>query len=122
MPAIAHFNPNYFLILRGLSNTIGMLLFLLLNIVSFIDVVIIIVVVYYGFKIVMRIVAPKIVEKAADKIFQEMKNGEASKGRTTVRQGDLTIDYSNKKPKQYRRADGDYIEFEEIDDKKNNHK
>ena len=95
-----------------------MLLFILLNIVSFLDLLMILFVVYYGFKFVMRFVAPKIVEKAADKIFQEMKNGGAPTGRQTARHGDVTIDYSNKKPKQYRRADGDYIEFEEIDDKK----
>ena len=67
---------------------------------------------------VMRFIAPKVVEKAADKLFQEMKNREASNGKRTVRQGDITIDYSDKKPKRYPRADGDYIEFEEIDDKK----
>ena len=95
-----------------------MVLFILLNIVSFFRVIVVIILIYYGFKMVMRFIAPKVVEKAADKLFQEMKNREASKGRRTVRQGDVTIDYSDKKPKQYKRADGDYIEFEEIDDKK----
>ncbi|NEW83329.1 MAG: hypothetical protein GZ094_13305 [Mariniphaga sp.] len=95
-----------------------MVLYILLNIVSFIRVLVILILVYYGFKMLMRFIAPKVVEKAADKLFQEMKNREASKGRQTVRQGDVTIDYSDKKPKQYKRADGDYIEFEEIDDKK----
>ena len=32
--------------------------------------------------------------------------------------GHVAIHFTDKKPKQYRRADGDYIEFEEIDDKK----
>ncbi|HZK94574.1 MAG TPA: hypothetical protein VFC67_10230 [Prolixibacteraceae bacterium] len=95
-----------------------MVLYILLNIVSFFRVLVIIILIYYGFKMVMRFIAPKVVEKAADKLFQEMKNKEASKGRQTMRQGDVTIDYSDKKPKQYKRADGDYIEFEEIDDKK----
>jgi len=95
-----------------------MVLYILLNIVSFFRVIVVIILIYYGFKMVMKFIAPKVVEKAADKLFQEMKNKEASKGRQTVRQGDVTIDYSDKKPKQYKRADGDYIEFEEIDDKK----
>ncbi len=95
-----------------------MVLFILLNIVSFFRIIVVIILIYYGFKILMRFIAPKVVEKAADKLFQEMKNREASKGRQTVRQGDVTIDYSDKKPKQYKRGDGDYIEFEEIDDKK----
>ena len=95
-----------------------MVLYILLNIVSFFRVLVVIILIYYGFKMVMRFIAPKVVEKAADKLFQEMKNREASKDRRTVRQGDVTIDYSDKKPKQYKRGDGDYIEFEEIDDKK----
>ena len=95
-----------------------MVLFILLNIVSFFRILVVIILVYYGFKMVMRFIAPKVVEKAADKLFQEMKNREASKGRQTMRQGDVTIDYSDKKPKQYKRGDGDYIEFEEIDNKK----
>jgi hypothetical protein len=95
-----------------------MVLYILLNIVSFFRILVVIIVIYYGFKMVMRFIAPKVVEKAADKLFQEMKNREASKGRQTVRQGDVTINYSDKKPKQYKRGDGDYIEFEEIDNKK----
>jgi hypothetical protein len=67
---------------------------------------------------VMRFIAPKVVEKAADKLFQDMKNREEANNRQTVRKGDITIDYSDKKPKQYKHAEGDYIEFEEIDDKK----
>jgi ribosomal protein L14 len=67
---------------------------------------------------VMRFVAPKIVENAANKLFHDMKNREASNGRQTVRKGDVTIDISDKKEKKYKRADGDYIEFEEINDKK----
>jgi len=95
-----------------------MVLFILLTVVSFFRILVVIILVYYGFKMVMRFIAPKVVEKAADKLFQEMKNREASKGRQTMRQGDVTIDYSDKKPKQYKRGDGDYIEFEEIDNKK----
>ena len=95
-----------------------MTLYILLSIVTEFKVVIFILLFFYGYKLLMRFIAPKVVEKAADKLFQEMKNREASKGRQTVRQGDITIDYSDKKPKQYKRADGDYIEFEEINDKK----
>lgn len=95
-----------------------MTLYILLNIVSFFRVLIILILVYYGFKMLMRLIAPKVIEKAAGKLFEEMQNREASKGRHTVHKGDVTINYSDKKPKQYKRADGDYIEFEEIDDKK----
>jgi len=95
-----------------------MVLYILLNIVSFFRVLFVIILIYYGFKMVMKFIAPRVVEKAADKLFQDMKNREEANNRQTVRKGDITIDYSDKKPKQYKRADGDYIEFEEIDDKK----
>jgi cbb3-type cytochrome oxidase subunit 3 len=91
---------------------------MLLNIVSFFDLLLILLVVYYGFKFLLRIIAPRVVDNAANKIFQEMQDREATKGRRTVRKGDVTIDYSKQKPKQFDRTDGDYIEFEEIDDKK----
>ena len=95
-----------------------MTLYILLSIVTEFKVVIFIILFFYGYKLVMRFLAPKIVDKAADKIYQDMKNREESQNRRSVRKGDLTIDFSDKKPKQYQRGDGDYIEFEEIDDKK----
>ena len=93
-------------------------LYILLNIVSFFDLLMIILVVYYGFKFLIRFLAPRIVDNAANKIYQDLQNKGASNEGHTVRKGDMTIDYSNKKPKQFGRKDGDYIEFEEIDDKK----
>ena len=47
-----------------------------------------------------------------------MKKKETAQQRKTTRQGNVTIDYTDKKPKQYRRSEGDYIEFEEVKDKK----
>ena len=49
-----------------------MILFIILNIVSFFRIIVIILVIYYGFKMLMRFIAPKVVEKAANKLFQEM--------------------------------------------------
>jgi len=93
-------------------------LYILLNIVSFFDLLMIILVIYYGFKFLIRFLAPRIVNNAANKIYQDMQNKTASGEGRTVRKGYMTIDYSNKKPKQFGRKEGDYIEFEEIDDKK----
>ena len=95
-----------------------MTLYILLSIATEFKVVIFIILFYYGYKLVMRFLAPHIVDKAADKLFQDMKNRESANDHQSVRKGDITINYSDKKPKQYNRADGDYIEFEEIDDKK----
>ena len=93
-------------------------LYILLNISTVFDLVVILLGIYYGFKFLMRFLAPKIVDNSANKIYQDMQNKSASNEGRTVRKGDMTIDYSNKKPKQFGRKEGDYIEFEEIDDKK----
>ena len=96
-----------------------MKLYILLNIVSFFHLLMIILVVYYGFKLLIRFIAPRVVDNAANKIYQDMQNRAGTQNQSrTVRNGDVTIDYSNKKPKQFSRKEGDYIEFEEIDDKK----
>lgn len=95
-----------------------MALFIILNIVSFFRIVFILLIIYFGIKFIMRYLAPKMVEKAADKLYKDMKEKEAAQRRKTTRRGDVTIDYTDKKPKQYPRNEGDYIEFEEIKDKK----
>lgn len=98
-----------------------MILFILLNIVSFFRLVFILFIIYYLFKFFMRFMAPRLIDRAANKLFQDMKNREAEQSRRTTRSGDVTIDYTNrKKHKHYSRNEGDYIEFEEIKDKKKN--
>ena len=93
-------------------------LYILLYLPSFFELLMFILIVFYGFKYLIRFLAPRIVNNAANKIYQDMQNKSASNEGRTVRKGDMTIDYSNKKPKQFGRKEGDYIEFEEIDDKK----
>lgn len=96
-----------------------MTLFILLNIVSFFRLVFILLIIYYLFKFFMHFLAPRLVDKAANKLFQDMKNREAEQTRRTTRSGDVIIDYTNKKKqKHYSQDVGDYIEFEEIKDKK----
>ena len=93
-------------------------LYILLYLPSFFELLMFILIVFYGFKFLIRFLAPRIVDNAANKIYQDMQNKSTSSEGRTVRKGDMTIDYSNKKPKQFGRKEGDYIEFEEIDDKK----
>lgn len=96
-----------------------MTLFILLNIVSFFRLVVILIVLYQLFKFFMRILAPRLIDRAAQKLFQDMKNKETEQSRKTTRYGDVTIDYTSKKKQKHpSRNEGDYIEFEEIKDKK----
>src|ERR1035437_8368225 len=95
-----------------------MTLLIILNVISFFRTIFVLLLSYYGFKFFVRYFAPKLVEKAADKLYQDMKRKETEQKKKTTRQRDVTIDYTNKKPKQYRRNEGDYIEFEEVKDAK----
>lgn len=95
-----------------------MTLFVLLNIVSFFRLVVFFIIIYYLFKFFMRFLAPRMIDQAARKLFQDMKNRESEQARKTTRHGDVTINYSSKKQKHSTRDGGDYIEFEEIKDKK----
>ena len=95
-----------------------MTLFIILYLTTLIRTIFILLIIYYGVKFFMRFFAPKLVEKAADKLYKDMKEQEAAQKRKTTRRGDVTIDFTDKKPKQYPRNEGDYIEFEEIKDKK----
>lgn len=92
---------------------------IILSAVGFLRTIGILLLVYYGFKMVMRFLAPKLVEKAAQKIYNDMqqRQSNASSQSNSMRRGDITINYPERKPKQYGRAEGDYIEYEEIDDK-----
>jgi hypothetical protein len=95
-----------------------MILYILVNIVSFFDLLVILFVLYYGIKFFMRFIAPRVVDNAANKIYQDMQNKAAAEQERKVRKGDVTIEYSNRRQKQFGRKEGDYIEFEEIDNKK----
>ena len=91
-----------------------MLLFILLNIVSFLNTLLIILVIWYGFKLVVRLIAPKVIEKAAEKIVRDMNQRQNMQARPGTKNGDVTVERTEKKSKQYQRNDGEYIDFEEI--------
>jgi hypothetical protein len=92
-----------------------MTLFILLNIATLFDVLFILLIVYYGFKFFLRYFGPKIVEKAADKIYRDLKaQGEARRKPESSSPGNVTVERKDQKEKTYRRNDGEYVDFEEV--------
>jgi len=92
-----------------------MTLFIILSIVTFFDLLLILLVLYWGFKLFFRYFGPKVVEKAADKIYRDMKAQEAARrGADSSSQGKVTIERKEKNDKTYRRKDGEYVDFEEV--------
>lgn len=92
-----------------------MVLFILLSVVTFFDTVFILLLVYFGFRFFMRYYGPRIVENAADKIYRDLKAQEDAKRRAeNSAPGHITVERAERREKNYRRSDGDYVDFEEV--------
>jgi hypothetical protein len=92
-----------------------MTLFVLLNIGTFFDTLLILLLIYYGFRFFIRYFGPRVVEKAADKIYQDLKAQEAARRRPeSSSPGEVTVERTDRKEKSFRRRDGEYVDFEEV--------
>ncbi len=92
-----------------------MILFVILNIVTFFDTIFILLLVYYGFRFFLRYFGPRVVEKAADKIYRDLKaQEEARRTQESSPPGKVTIERTDRKEKTFRRNDGEYVDFEEV--------
>jgi len=92
-----------------------MVLFVILNIGTFFDTLCILLLVYYGFRFFLRYFGPRVVERAADKIYQDIKAQEAARRKPeSSAPGQVTIERNDRSEKTYRRSDGEYVDFEEV--------
>lgn len=81
----------------------------------------IIVLVYYGFKFIMRLLAPFIMRKAAEKVNQKMNQQFGGQFQQQQQdqgpEGEVVIKKAPKKKSSSTSAnDGDYVDFEEVND------
>lgn len=92
-----------------------MMLFIVLNITTFFDTLFILLLVYYGFRFFMRYFGPRIVEKAADKVYQDLKAQEEARRRADYSPpGQVKVERTERKEKNFKRSDGEYVDFEEV--------
>ena len=90
-------------------------LFIILNIVTFFDTLFILLLVYYGFRFFLRYFGPRVVEKAADKIYRDLKAQEEARRRPeSSSPGSVKVERTDRKEKIFRRNDGEYVDFEEV--------
>lgn len=72
--------------------------------------------IYYAFKLLMRLLAPFLMKKAVEKM---QKKAEQQFGKqqqeTTVKEGETVIDKKPSNTKQSNKDVGEYVDFEEID-------
>jgi len=92
-----------------------MSLFIILSIGTFFDTLFILLIIYYGFRFFLRYFGPRVVEKAADKIYRDMKAQEEARRRPeNSSPGKITVERTDRKEKMFRKNDGEYVDFEEV--------
>ncbi|QZT36208.1 DUF4834 family protein [Halosquirtibacter xylanolyticus] len=94
----------------------------ILGIVSFLRTVLVILLVYYGVRLLLQVVSPylkKWIQKKAMEKMGGFSNGGFNQQETTKEEGEVTIDKnktSTDKPSKTTIKDqGEYVDFEEVD-------
>jgi hypothetical protein len=82
--------------------------------------ILIILLIYYGFKFLTRLIAPIILKKMVNKMgsnFQSSFTNFSKQAHSQKKEGDITIEKSKKKDKKTKSKKdvGDYIDYEEVD-------
>ena len=90
-------------------------LFITLYIVNFLRTLIIIVIIYYAIKLFTRYVLPLILENKIKDMQQKMQEQQRNQQRSGKRDGDVTIEYDQKRNNIRNRDDGEYVDFEEVE-------
>ncbi len=90
-------------------------LLVILYITNFLRTLLIIILIYYGVKIVVRYILPWLVDKGLRNMQQKMDNQQNQNRRSTRPPGEVTIEYNNKKSGNNSGKRGEYVDFEEVD-------
>jgi hypothetical protein len=90
-------------------------LFILLNIVSLVRTVFILLVIYFGFKLVVRYLLPRLVQKGVKNMQQKMYDQYRQQQNSHRREGEVTVENRRSKNTGSNPTKGEYVDFEEID-------
>ncbi len=86
-------------------------LFVILVLTNFLKTVGIIVILYYGFKFVGRLLFPVLVKKAVN----NMQARQSSYRTEQKPEGEVTIEKKHGQQGRHARSDGEYVDFEEVE-------
>jgi len=88
------------------------LLFVILSIPGFLRTIGILVIVYYGFKFVVRLLFPVVVKKA----MNDMQTRQTANQRGEQKQeGKVTVESKHRDQNRNKTTEGEYVDFEEVD-------
>lgn len=90
-------------------------LFITLYIVNFLRTLIIIAIIYYAIRLFTRYVLPLILENKIKEMHQKMQNQQKQQRRTGKQEGEITIEYDQKRNNIRNRDDSEYVDFEEVE-------
>jgi len=87
----------------------------ILFLVNFLRTLFIIVLIYYGIKLISRYILPILVDKGVKNMQQKMQNQQRQSQQSTRPPGEVTIEYNKNSGKNSSRIKGDYVDFEEVE-------
>ena len=70
---------------------------------------------YYVVKFLMRLFAPFLIKKVAEKMQQQANQQYGNQQQSTVREGETVIDKAPRTQRQSKDDVGEYVDFEEIE-------
>ncbi|HOI48322.1 MAG TPA: DUF4834 family protein [Prolixibacteraceae bacterium] len=82
---------------------------------NFIRTLFIILVIYYGFKLVTRYLLPLLMEKTIKNMQSRMQEQIRDQQRAGRRDGEVTIERNPQQPKTNFSDKGEYVDFEEVE-------
>ena len=88
------------------------------SILGLMKTILILVLIWYGIKILSRLFAPlllRFVAKKAEQRFGQQFNAQQEKQHASQKEGETTIDGTPKQNKASNKNVGDYVDYEEID-------
>lgn len=92
-----------------------MTLFVLLTIVSFLRTLLIIMVIWYGFRLVSRYVLPLLMNKTMKNMQSRMEEQFRQQQRSQRSEGEVTLENNRNKNNPAKTNEGEYVDFEEVE-------
>lgn len=92
-----------------------MTLFVLLTIFSFLRTLLIIMVIWYGFRLVSRYVLPLLMNKTMKNMQSRMEEQFRQQQRSQRSEGEVTLENNRNKNNPAKTNEGEYVDFEEVE-------
>ncbi len=91
-----------------------MTLFITLYIVNFLRTLIVIAIIYFGFRFISRYIFPLLIDKGMKNMQQKMQDQQRQQ-RPSRQEGEVTVEKPRSSSKNNNKDNGEYVDFEEVD-------